>query len=296
MIRHQRRTISAENDRIVANVTSQIKNVTTSPTLNEEHQDIVLTVNRKNYWVEDLGTDIKNSTITIPLSEYVTRLFLTNNYYNKDDIHDLIDDFGKKVCVLESKDDLPQEGDEEYANSAYIFFIPHTHMEGSNEDTDIHDEYIWDSSTNQYERIGNTDVDLSPYLTRADFNTWITDTYTPFVTQTTADIAELYSVKADITYVDSKIIEDEKDLLDAIINEFNDAIVSISNENISSFMELIEDLSDSIDDSIEEHNTDPVSHEDIRDLIDESIDELDLKEDMDLNEVLQLITERINQT
>lgn len=49
-----------------------------------------------------------------------------------------------------------------------IYLIKHVHN-----DNDTYDEYIWitDGSTSKFEKIGNTDVDLSAYLKTADLDT-----------------------------------------------------------------------------------------------------------------------------
>lgn len=45
-----------------------------------------------------------------------------------------------------------------------IYLIAHTHGE-----KDIYDEYIWVTSQNKFEKIGNTDIDLSSYTKTTDF-------------------------------------------------------------------------------------------------------------------------------
>lgn len=60
------------------------------------------------------------------------------------------------IVKVESFDKLPTTG-----AKGVIYLVPHTH--GSN---DTFDEYIWNTSTAEpaYEKIGNTDVDLSGYV------------------------------------------------------------------------------------------------------------------------------------
>lgn len=241
MIRNQGRTISAEDEDLVVNVTSTTQQKSTAPSLNT-NQDILLQVHYRDFWKEEKQTDISDSTITIPLSEYVTRVHLTENYYNKTQINDFIENYGVKIIVLDSKSELPQDGDPEYANSSYIFFVKHTHTAGSNNDRDIYDEYVWDSSTNQYERIGNTDIDLTPYMTTASFDSWKTNTYNVFVTNTNNEITNIKSTKADITYVDSKILSEAERIINLIADEFSSNV--ITNEVAA----LLDGLSDTIDD------------------------------------------------
>lgn len=272
MIRNQRRTISAEDDDIVTDITSSTSVVNQTPTINV-NRDVLINIQQRNFWLEDLNTRITNKTITIPLSEYVTRIYLEDNYYNKTKINEFIENFGVKIVVLQSKSELPKQGEPKYANSSYIFFVRHEHMAGSNNDRDIYDEYIWDSETEQYERIGNTDIDLSPYMTIVSFNDWKTQTYEVFVTTVNNKIRALETNKADITYVNNKIISEEEALVNAITDEFNNAMLTINSNNIATFMQLIEGLNSSIDDSIEEHNVDNTSHVDIRELPEETTDD-----------------------
>ena len=176
MIRNRRRTISAEDNKIIEDITGTSQENNNTPTLNQ-NKDIILNIKKRNFWSEEKENDISNTTIKIPLAEYVTRKYLSDNYYNKTQINDFIENYGKKVVILDSRDDLPQEGDEKYGSSSYIFFVQHEHMAGSNDDRDIYDEYIWDSESNNYERIGNTDIDLSDYLETNVFNTFLEDEY-----------------------------------------------------------------------------------------------------------------------
>lgn len=286
MIRNKRRTISAENDDVVTQITGTTSIVNRTPTINT-NRDILLNIKQKNFWVEDLSNKITNTTITIPLSEYVTRIYLSENYYDKTKINEFIENFGVKIIVLQSKSELPQPGTPKYGNSSYIFFVRHDHMAGSNGDRDIYDEYIWDHETEQYERIGNTDVNLEPYLTKVSFNNWVTNTYNQFVSDTRADIADLYQKKADITYVNNKIIQEEIALVDAIAQELDNAILTINSSNISTFLEMINDVNDNIDTSIAEHNVADDSHIDIRDFAETGDEE-------SINNLLATLTDKIN--
>lgn len=45
-----------------------------------------------------------------------------------------------------------------------IYLVAHTHTDTG----DIYDEFVWVESTKSYEKIGNTDVDLSAYVKVAD--------------------------------------------------------------------------------------------------------------------------------
>lgn len=256
MIRHQKRTISAEDEDLVVGVTSSTVEDNTTPTLNT-NQDVLLTVHYRDFWKEEKEQDLDDSTITIPLSEYVTRLHLNENYYTKTQVNQFIENYGIKTVVLQSKNDLPTANDSNYGNASYIFFIRHNNAG----DDDVYDEYIWDSSTNKYEKIGSTSMDLEPYMTKALFNTWKTDTYTPFVTSTNDSISSLGSTKADTTYVDSKILSEAERIINLIASEFD------TNTITNDIEDLLDGFSSSLDGAIDAHNVDPQSHLDIRSLI-----------------------------
>lgn len=57
---------------------------------------------------------------------------------------------GIEYTVVQS---LPATGD-----SKYIYLLAHNHGTG-----DVYDEYIWVASANKFEKIGNTDIDLTGY-------------------------------------------------------------------------------------------------------------------------------------
>lgn len=68
------------------------------------------------------------------------------------------------IQVVASFDKLPTTG-----KKGVIYLVPDTH----DDSTDIYDEYIWNTAaeTPTYEKIGNTDVNLSAYAKTADVNT-----------------------------------------------------------------------------------------------------------------------------
>ena len=92
-----------------------------------------------------------------------------------------------------------------------IYLVAHTHGTG-----DAYDEYLWIESTKKFEKIGNTDIDLDPYLTKelaastytthTEFDSYLTnfakktdlDSYL-----TTATAASTYVAKADLTEITS---------------------------------------------------------------------------------------------
>lgn len=236
MIRNRRRTISAEDNQIIEDITGKTQSNTNNPQLNT-NQDIIIRIKKRNFWSEDKENKITNNTIKIPLSEYVTRLYLSNNYYDKTQINNFIESYGKKVIILNSKNDLPQEGDSQYGSSSYIYFVKHQHTAPSNNDRDIYDEYIWDASTENYERIGNTDIDLSEYLRTDDFYAFVDDEYTVTITRLQNDLDTLKSNKVNITdfneiidrieaEVDTKITRNDVEPI--VINKMIDIIEEIN--------------------------------------------------------------------
>lgn len=68
------------------------------------------------------------------------------------------------ISVVESYDKLPQTG-----KTGVIYLVPHEH-----ESKDVYDEYLWTGS--KYEKIGNTDVDLTGYLKTSDMQPISNDT------------------------------------------------------------------------------------------------------------------------
>lgn len=56
-------------------------------------------------------------------------------------------------------DTLPETGDE-----LITYLVPHTHSDAN----DGYDEYIWITGSKKFEKVGNTDIDLSGYLKTTD--------------------------------------------------------------------------------------------------------------------------------
>lgn len=77
-----------------------------------------------------------------------------------------------------------------------IYLVPHSH--GTR---DIYDEYIW--VNNAFEKIGNTDVDLSQYLLKTDIATWAKQpnkpTYTASEVGALPDTTTIPSKTSDLT-------------------------------------------------------------------------------------------------
>ena len=65
MIKNQKRTTSAENDYVLTDVTYTTPTVSTTPT-NKTNKDLVLTIQKRNFWKEESQTDKPTATIKIP--------------------------------------------------------------------------------------------------------------------------------------------------------------------------------------------------------------------------------------
>ena len=130
------------------------------------------------------GTDltITNKKVNVDLSSFITKNVddLVNYYtksltYSKSEVNDLLNAIKTiEIVIVES---LPATGE-----SNKIYLMAHSHGTG-----DIYDEYVWVSSTSSYEKIGNTDIDLSAYSTTAQMNAAIASALTSYYTKTQID-------------------------------------------------------------------------------------------------------------
>lgn len=78
-----------------------------------------------------------------------------------------------------------------------IYLVAHAHGTG-----DAYDEYLWIESAKKFEKIGNTDIDLSSYAKKTDLNSYLT---TANASTTYAKKTDLnsYVAKADLTEITS---------------------------------------------------------------------------------------------
>lgn len=143
-----------------------------------------------------------------PLQGILTPLFAT-----KAELNDAIGGIASIKAEVVSA--LPSTG-----VNGIIYFVAHAHGTG-----DAYDEYLWIESAKKFEKIGNTDIDLSSYAKKTDLDSYLTlelaastyVTYTEFdsyltnfakktdldsyLTKTTA--ASTYVAKADLTEITS---------------------------------------------------------------------------------------------
>ena len=100
----------------------------------------------------------KAVNITVPTDNSV----LTNGagYQTAKDVTDAINEAigGLTGISFEVVETLPTRG-----KAGVIYLIAHSHGAGDN-----YDEYVWLEKSESYEKIGNTDVDLSNYVTKND--------------------------------------------------------------------------------------------------------------------------------
>ena len=111
-----------------------------------------------------------------PLNGTLTPLFAT-----KAELNDALGSItGLKAEVVSA---LPATG-----VSGTMYLVAHAHGTG-----DAYDEYLWIESAKKFEKIGNTDIDLSSYAKKTDLNSYLT----------TANASSTYVAKTDLTEITS---------------------------------------------------------------------------------------------
>lgn len=133
-----------------------------------------------------------------PLNGTLTPLFAT-----KAELNDAIG--GVTSIKAEVVSALPETG-----VNGTIYLVAHAHGTG-----DAYDEYLWIESAKKFEKIGNTDIDLSSYAKKTDLDFYITQTefdsyLTNFAKKTDLDsyvtktaAASTYVAKTDLTEITS---------------------------------------------------------------------------------------------
>lgn len=97
--------------------------------------------------------------------------------YTKTEITELLNAI--KTIQIQIVQTLPATGE-----SNIIYLVAHSHGTG-----DGYDEYIWVSSSSSYEKIGNTDIDLSDYPTTTVMNAAIASALSSYYTKSEIDTA-----------------------------------------------------------------------------------------------------------
>lgn len=106
---------------------------------------------------------VKNVNISVPTVDNIDTLVKAYGYQTASEVQSAIDDALEGVSGIDIQvvTSLPATGEK-----GVIYLIAHSHGDTG----DIYDEYIWVSSTSSYEKIGNTDVDLSDYVKSSDIS------------------------------------------------------------------------------------------------------------------------------
>lgn len=145
-----------------------------------------LTYNNKDLaYVTDIPTDYITNSVN-DLINYYNK----TQTYNKDEVNNLIGNVSGGISFV-VVDTLPTTGD-----SNKIYLVPHNH--GS---TDVYDEYIY--VNNSWEKIGNTDIDLTDYATKEFVTQAVSDATTSITNATDTKLAN----KADTSSLDNYILK-----------------------------------------------------------------------------------------
>lgn len=96
--------------------------------------------------------------VTVPTK--VSQLTNDNGFQTQSQVQSLINSTVGNITSIryEKVTSLPATG-----SNGVIYLVAHSH--GTQ---DIYDEYIWLSGTKTYEKIGNTDIDLSAYVKKSE--------------------------------------------------------------------------------------------------------------------------------
>ena len=161
-------------------------------TLNNLITDNTNNISQNTQDISDLKTNLDTNYTSTSNLATVALTGEYNNLLNKPEIPSIeglatteyVDQKAKEVLgtIIEfdfiTVDELPEVGE-----SNHIYLVAHEHGE-----KDIYDEYIWIEATQSFEKIGNTDIDLSDYYTKEESNTLF---------DTKVDKIEGYSLVAD---------------------------------------------------------------------------------------------------
>lgn len=108
------------------------------------------------------GTKVEPSSKAVDISVPTKVSQLTNDsgFRNESQVKALINSAIGNITSIryEKVTSLPATG-----SNGVIYLVAHSH--GTQ---DIYDEYIWLSETKTYEKIGNTDIDLSAYVKKSE--------------------------------------------------------------------------------------------------------------------------------
>ena len=130
--------------------------------------DVSSALTNSGYQANVIETVKVNNVALVPSSKTVNITVPTDNsaltngagYQTAKDVTDAINEAigGLTGISFEVVETLPTRG-----KTGVIYLVAHSHGAGDN-----YDEYIWLEKSESYEKIGNTDVDLSNYVTKND--------------------------------------------------------------------------------------------------------------------------------
>ena len=184
-IKNSRKNISAEPGDIVLDVASNTLNKNNNKS--NYSNDLTLTITQQDF-IDETGQS-HTKTITIPISELVRLAYLQDKYYSKTEIesirqlyytieeiqanyYDKTETDSKIKIHFDVRNSLPNKTD---AKTNYIYLIPFEEGDADYQEG-AYREYVYLANKNEFEMIGSTKIDLSPYLKLADLNTELAKT------------------------------------------------------------------------------------------------------------------------
>lgn len=124
-------------------------------------------------------TTLENAGFITKAVNDLTNYYTKSNTYTKTEVNNLIGNL--KTIQISVVSSLPSTG-----QSNIIYLVAHSHGTG-----DTYDEYIWVADSNKFEKIGNTDIDLSGYVpTSRTVNGKVLSSN---ITIVASDISDVYS-------------------------------------------------------------------------------------------------------
>lgn len=132
-----------------------------SQTINDLRSDLEVNYTKKEELSNVSFTGDYNDLINLPIIPSLEGYATTE--YVEDKLSEAIAQVEKFDFIL--VDELPEQGE-----SNHIYLVLHEHGE-----SDIYDEYIWIESTQSFEKIGNTDIDLSGFYNKKEVDDFLSN-------------------------------------------------------------------------------------------------------------------------
>ena len=237
-IKNIKKNVSAEDEMVVTK--AEITNATISVGQNENYsKNRVVKFTAENFF-DETNRKTQTATLTIPLSELVRIGFLTANYYDIEDVDDIIQDLTDyinnkiklKFEIVASKPSVAIAKEKQN----YIFLKP---FNANEDDPELHQEgdyieYVYNQATETVEEVGSTRIDLRPYLTQNKLDNALNNSteYTSTKTQVAINKANILSLQ------DSKL-DVRQSIKNGILTTNNDGDIQVSTtikrEKISDF-------------------------------------------------------------